>query len=68
MYTHTQYDSDRIKWDVFKAAAKLIVLYGGTTWTLKKTRWEKARWELHKNAKCYFEQILEAVARKTAAA
>ena len=29
---------------------------------------EKARWELHKNAVCWFEQILEAAPHKTAAA
>ena len=28
---------------------------------------EKARWELHKNAMCYIEQILEATSHKTAA-
>ena len=27
---------------------------------------EKARWELHKNAPCYFEQILEVTPDKTA--
>ena len=27
---------------------------------------EKARWELHKNATCCFEQILEAASYKTA--
>ena len=29
---------------------------------------DKARWELHKNATCCFEQILEAMSHKTAAA
>ena len=32
-----------------------------------KTHGEKARLELHKNAMCCFEQILEAVPHKTAA-
>ena len=32
-----------------------------------KTHWEKANWELHKNATCYFEQILEAIPCKTEA-
>ena len=32
----------------------------------KKFR-EKAQWELHKNAACYLEQILEATSHKTAA-
>ena len=31
-----------------------------------KTLVEKARWELHKNAACYFQQILEAALCKTA--
>ena len=29
-----------------------------------KTQGEKARWELHKNATCYFEQILEVTPYK----
>ena len=32
-----------------------------------QTYWEKAKWELHKNAICYFERILEAAPHKTAA-
>ena len=32
-----------------------------------KTHGEKTRWELHKNAMCYFEQILKATPLKTAA-
>ena len=28
---------------------------------------EKAKWELHKNAKCFFERILKAVSHKMAA-
>ena len=31
-----------------------------------ETHGEKVRWELHKNAKFYFEQILEATLYKTA--
>ena len=31
-----------------------------------QTHGEKARWKLHKNAACCFEQILEAMPRKTA--
>ena len=30
-----------------------------------KTPWEKARWTLHKDAMCCFEQILEATPNKT---
>ena len=32
-----------------------------------KTQREKARWELHKNAMCCLEQILEAILHKIAA-
>ena len=32
-----------------------------------KTHIEKARWELHKNAMSYIEQILEATLHETAA-
>ena len=32
-----------------------------------KMRWEKAKWELHKNPVCYLEQILEVTPHKTAA-
>ena len=32
-----------------------------------KTHGEKARWELHKNATSYFEEILEATLHKIAA-
>ena len=28
---------------------------------------EKARWEIHKKAKCHFEQTLEAILQETAA-
>ena len=31
-----------------------------------KNHEEKARWELHKNAACCFEQVLEAASDKTA--
>ena len=31
-----------------------------------KTYTEKARWELHKNATCHIEQILETTLNKTA--
>ena len=32
-----------------------------------ETHWEKARWEQHKNATCFFEQILEVTPHKTLA-
>ena len=32
-----------------------------------KTYWEKARWELHKNALSYLEQIQEATSHETSA-
>ena len=42
--------SDKMKRDFFQAAAVSVLLYGCTTWTLKKTYWEKARQKFHKNA------------------
>ena len=44
----------------------LVLLYGWTIRTSTKHRVEKARWELHKDAVCCFEQILEAAPHKTA--
>ena len=44
-----------------------ILLYGCTTWTLTKRIEKKTKWELHKNAWSYFEQILEATPHETAA-
>ena len=44
-----------------------VQLYGCTTWILTKCM-EKKRWELHKNATCFFKQILEAAPHKRAAA
>ena len=43
-----------------------VLLYGCTTKTNETIR-EKAWWELHKDAACYFKQILEAAPYKTAA-
>ena len=34
---------------------------------LEQNIWKKARWKLHKDAACCFEQILEAAPYKTAA-
>ena len=59
--------SDKIKWDFFQAVAVFILLHRYTTWTLKKTHWAQAWWELQKNATCCLEQILEATPHKTAA-
>ena len=57
--------SDKIKHNFFQAVGVSVLLYGCISWTQKHG--EKARWELHKNAICFFEQILEVVPFKTAA-
>ena len=51
----------------FLAVAESVLLYRCTTWTLTKRKGKKVRWELHNNAMCRFEQILEAAPRKTSA-
>ena len=57
--------SDKTKQEFFQAVTVPMLLYGCTIWT-NKTLGEKARWELHKDAACYFESILEASHYKTA--
>ena len=59
--------SDKIKGNFFKAAIVSILLYGCTTWTLKKTYTEKIKRELHKKATRYIEQILGATSHKIVA-
>ena len=51
----------------FKAVAVSVLLYGSTKWTFNKIHGEKARWELHKDTMCCFEQNLEAMTHRTAA-
>ena len=46
--------SVQIKRDFFQAVGMSILLYGCTTWTLRKRR-KKFRWELYKNAACSIE-------------
>ena len=53
---------DKIEWKFFQAAGIPVLLHGCTIWTR-----EKARWELHKNATCRFQNILETAVYKTAA-
>ena len=53
--------SNKIKQNFFQAVVVSVLLYGCTTWNLKK----KTRWELHKNATWSFEQILGAAPYKT---
>ena len=52
--------SNKMKWDFFQAAFLSILFNGCTTWTMTKCLEKKTRWELHKNAMKYIEQILEA--------
>ena len=56
--------SDKIKLGFFQA-----MTVNTTVWMhhidANKTHGEKARWEIYKNAVCYFEQILEATPQKT---
>ena len=58
--------SDENKRDLFQVVPVFILLNGCTTWILTKPR-EKAWWELHKNATCCLDRILEATPFKTAA-
>ena len=53
--------SDKIKWGFFQVVVVSVLLYGCTSWT------QNAHMELHKNATCCFEQILEAAPHKTPA-
>ena len=57
--------SNRIKWNFFQAVAVSILLYRCTTWMLTKYIGNKLEKELHTNATCCFEQILEATLQKT---
>ena len=50
--------TDKIKQEFFQAVIMSEQLYGCTTWT-NETLEEKSRRELHKDAECSFEQILE---------
>ena len=47
--------------------AMSVQLYSHITWTFIKGFKKKARWELHKDAACYFKQILEAASNEVAA-
>ena len=57
--------TDKMKRSFFQAAFTSILLYGCTTWTLKKTAGEEARWQLHKNTASNLEQVLAATPHKT---
>ena len=57
--------TDKMKRSFFQAAVVSILLYGCTTWTLKKTAGEEARRQLHKNAASNLEQVLAATPHKT---
>ena len=54
--------TDKMKRSFFQVAVMSILLYGGTTWMLKKG-WQ----QLHKNAASNIEQVLEATPDKAAA-
>ena len=54
--------SDKIKQEFLQAIAVLVLLYCCTTLT---KHMENLRWELHKNAACSFEHILQAALYKT---
>ena len=56
--------TDKMKLTFFQAVVVLVLLYGCTTWTLKKTDGEKAGRQLHKNAVSNIEQVLEATPHK----
>ena len=49
--------SDWIKQEISETVAVEVLLYGCSTRNLTKRLQKKARWELHKDAVCYFEQI-----------
>ena len=60
--------SDKIKRDLYEAAAVSVLLYGRPQWAqTKRLEEKKTRWELNKNTYFYFEQILGAITNKTAA-
>ena len=50
--------TDKMKHSFFQAVVVSILLYGCTTWTLKKTAGEETRQQLHKNAVSNIEQVL----------
>ena len=56
----------QLKWNFFQVCS----FVNTTVWMhhidTRKSHWEKARWELHKNAACCFEQILEATTHRIA--
>ena len=56
--------TDKMKRGFFQAAVVSILLYGYTTWTLKKTAGEEDRRQLHKNVASNIEQVLEATPHK----
>ena len=56
--------TDKLKRSFFQAAVVSILLYGGTTWTLKKTAGEEARRQLHKNIANNIKQALAATPHK----
>ena len=57
--------TDKMKRSFFQAAVASILLYGCTTWILKKTAGEEARRQLYKNAASNLEQALAATPHKT---
>ena len=57
--------TDKMKHCFFQAADVSILLYGCTTWTLKKTAGEKVKRQLHKNAASNTELVLEATPNKS---
>ena len=59
------YLTDKMKCSFFQAAVVSILLYGCTTWTLKKMDGEEARRQLYKNAASNIEQVLAATPHKT---
>ena len=59
--------SDKIKRDFFPSHSCLNTFVWMHYIDANKMHWEKAWWELYKNATCCFEQILEARLHKTAA-
>ena len=59
--------SNKIKQDFFQVVAVSILLYRCTIWMLTKCMEKKLDGELHKNAVCQFEQILEALPKNTTA-
>ena len=59
---------DKIKWDFFQAVIVFILFaLGMHHMDADKTHRDKVRWDLHKNATSYIEQILEATPHETTA-